>query len=192
MYSEDFLFMVLGTCLGAILAALGGIGCFLLALFGKDESTGEVRVGKFLNVKGVSLIMMSICGVALMGVCVFAWFKMRSHDGEMVSVESWDDDTWWAEDVGDDDSAFTPAFESDVIEPASEAEAIEPVIGAVEPFRPPRPLMERLPPEMRKTADDSIYEMLELADDDSVDDDDDTDDEEEAFIEALIELDYIE
>ena len=96
-YSETFLFLLAGTCMGAMLATLGAIGYFFLALFGKEESAGEVRVGKFLTIKGASLILTSVCGVALMGGCVYAWIAMRTSDQEMA-----DDDTWWphAESLG--------------------------------------------------------------------------------------------
>tara|TARA_Y100000310_G_scaffold145382_1_gene144729 strand:- start:1224 stop:1361 length:138 start_codon:yes stop_codon:yes gene_type:complete len=40
-----------------------GISCFVLTMMGKDESTGEVRIGKFATVKGVFLILLSVCGV---------------------------------------------------------------------------------------------------------------------------------
>jgi len=104
--------------MGAGLAALGGIGVFLLALFDKDDQVGEVRFGKFFSVKGVSLILMSVCGVALMGGCVYAWLSMETSGAvddddywmmeELGYVEAWEEDAMWGEVetyLDDDDSA---------------------------------------------------------------------------------------
>jgi len=101
-YSETFIFLLAGTCMGATLTFLGALGCFLLAIFGKDESVGEVKIGKFFSVKGVSLIMVSVCGVALMGVCVYAWIQTRgdSRDDFLLDDMGYYDTPWeWEEDA---------------------------------------------------------------------------------------------
>ena len=93
-YSEDFIFLLAGSCMGLVMALAGGIGCFLLAFFGKDESVGEVRVGKVFNVKGVSLIMLSICGVGLMGACVYTWGQTRQASDAELDLADYEDYDW--------------------------------------------------------------------------------------------------
>lgn len=129
-YSENFIFLLAAACMGAGMATLSGIGCFVLALFGKEESIGEVKVGKFFNVKGVSLIMLGVCGVALMGGSVYAWVKINGSPGAAADAFEYDwgyveslgymdeADEWYEEGgveveglwpmAGDDDSALSP------------------------------------------------------------------------------------
>ena len=120
-YSESFIFLILTMACGGGMAVLGGIGCFLLALFDKDESVGEVRVGKFFNVKGVSLIMLSIVGVALMGYSVYSWTQIRSGDGGYDfgydAGMVWDDDAFLH-----DEEAVTVPVDAPAEEPMEELE----------------------------------------------------------------------
>jgi membrane-bound ClpP family serine protease len=127
-YSESFIFLVMTMCAGGVMAVLGGIGCFLLALFDKDESTGSVTVGKFLNVKGVSLILLSVCGIGLMCFSVYSWTQIQKDEGmEMMEslgyYEEWPEDEMWLEEeavggVEDDDvqARLDELFEGLVVE----------------------------------------------------------------------------
>jgi len=107
-------------CGGLIMALVGGVGCFVLAMMGKDESTGEVKVGKFFTVRGVSLIVLSVCGVALMGYSVYSFTQLqKGNDGDVPYDWGYAEEDW-----GDDDTDFVPmdvemAFDDDVEDPAA-------------------------------------------------------------------------
>tara|TARA_Y100000310_G_scaffold267842_1_gene280130 strand:+ start:138 stop:716 length:579 start_codon:yes stop_codon:yes gene_type:complete len=189
-YSETFIFLLAGSCMGAAMAILGAIGCFLLALFGKDEAVGEVRVGKIFNVKGVSLIMLSLCGVGLTAYCVHAWVSTHSGDSDfdpMLELGYFDEGEWdegW-DMLEDDDTDVEEAAEdddNDVTDPVAdaptdvrEAFADVPHYAAVDELGPPEDLGDD------DTMDLSLLlrelEALEYAEDLMYDDDTEDDDE---------------
>jgi hypothetical protein len=142
-YSESFIFLVMTMCAGGVMAVLGGVGCFVLAMLDKDESTGEVQIGRFFNVKGVSLIMLSVCGVGLMGFSVYSWTQLQSADAydPMLELGYFDegewDEAWDGEEYAEGDDA--DVVETVVDEPtAVEGEVVDiPHYVAVEDLGPP-------------------------------------------------------
>ena len=183
-YSESFVFLLAGTGMGCVMACLSAIGCFLLALFNKDEAVGEVRIGKVFNVKGVSLIMLGVCGVFLMIVCVYTWGKMHlGSDDDPATLEDYD----WGYELGylETEGPGAPMdFDDPVVAPesmevmASEGMAAPPEpegVVALEPYPmhyadPPLDIGEELGPDDDGTRDLGALleemEALEYAEED--------------------------
>lgn len=177
-YSETFIFLLVGTLLGALMAILGAVGCFILALLNRDEAVGEVKVGKILNIKGVSLILMSLCGVALMGYCVQAWVKTHRPEAATATEDMLDElgyfDDWdeWNGVWEDDDSEFVgEGADDDVTEEAAPEPSAR--VDTVRDIRPapaelPEPYYaeaEELGPPGNVEEDDPAMDLLMMLED---------------------------
>jgi hypothetical protein len=168
----SFVFLILTMCGGGVMAILGGIGCFVLAILGKDESTGEVRVGKLFNVKGVSLIVLSVCGVALMGYSVYSFTRIQASMGDSEYDWGFEAEGWgWDDDTSID---ATPGVEEavdddtdDVVDPAVDVLdhvlAPEVIVGKGDQHHFLGELEYIEPPELDDdTADDDTGEEMQL------------------------------
>lgn len=121
--SETFWIAIVAMGLGSLLVILAGIGYFVLTVLDKREAAGTLRIGKVIEVKGVSLVLLAGFGGAmgLGGLWAFDDVMTTPLAAEVVDEYDWGfiDEAWdegreaeedWEEMDGiwpadDDDSA---------------------------------------------------------------------------------------